>query len=189
MPIVVALRNKNLMAQHWQKIKVLIDKDFDINNEEFTLQALIALDINEFAEQITEISAQATGEFKLRQQLDALEETWKVLKFTTIIDEKTETPILGKEIEEVLDTIDESLAEVNMILGSRFVAPLRDEAEKKKKEILQSSDLIDEWTVLLRNWRYLYKIFDPKNQDILQTLPEENKKFQAIDKQFKAFMT
>ena len=48
MPIVNALRNDKLTETHWARIKGLIKKDFDINDEKFTLKALIDLDVNQF---------------------------------------------------------------------------------------------------------------------------------------------
>jgi dynein heavy chain len=48
MPIVKALRNEYLGETHWAQIKGLIKKDFDINQPDFTLDSLIALDVNQF---------------------------------------------------------------------------------------------------------------------------------------------
>lgn len=48
MPIVTALRNDMLGEDHWKQIKGLIKKDFDINHEDFTLEGLIELDVNQF---------------------------------------------------------------------------------------------------------------------------------------------
>lgn len=46
MPIVTALRNEKLEPNHWFQIKNLINKDIDVKKEDFTLQSLIALDVN-----------------------------------------------------------------------------------------------------------------------------------------------
>lgn len=56
MPIVIALRNDKLQEFHWQKIKDLIGKEFDIKDEDFTLESLIALDVNNYREEIVAIS-------------------------------------------------------------------------------------------------------------------------------------
>lgn len=48
MPIVTALRNEMLGEHHWGQIKGLIKKDFDIAHEDFTLEALIELEVNQF---------------------------------------------------------------------------------------------------------------------------------------------
>ena len=43
MPVVIALRNDNLKAEHWAEIKGLIGQDFNIEEETFTLESLIKL--------------------------------------------------------------------------------------------------------------------------------------------------
>lgn len=83
--------------------------------------------------------------------------------------------------------LDESLANINMVLGSRFVKPLRAEAEQWKKWILTISDMIEQWQMCQLNWRYLENIF-MKAADIRKSLPDETKKFEGIDKFFKTLM-
>jgi len=46
MPIVKAFRNDKLQENHWAEIKALINKDFEMDKEEFTLKSLIDLDVN-----------------------------------------------------------------------------------------------------------------------------------------------
>lgn len=74
-----------------------------------------------------------------------------------------------------------------MILGSRFVKPLRVEAEYWKRAIVYIDELVTQWLTLQNNWRYLSKIFEAK--DISNSLPEEVKSFNLVDKQYKTLMT
>lgn len=60
MPIVTALRNDKLYDTHWNDIKKVINKDIDVKKEDFTLQSLIVMDINQYQEEIVAISTQAT---------------------------------------------------------------------------------------------------------------------------------
>jgi dynein heavy chain len=46
-----------------------------------------------------------------------------------------------------------------MILGSRFVKPLREEAENWKRNIVLLSDMVDEWLMCQRQTIYLRPIF------------------------------
>jgi len=101
------------------------------------------------------------------------------------LDEKTDVQIL-KDMEEVFQSLDESLADINMILGSRFVKPLRDVAEKWKRDILYMTDMVDEWLLCQKNWRYLANIF--KAQDIKAAMPEETKLFEGVDKFYRQLM-
>jgi hypothetical protein len=42
--------------------------------------------------------------------------------------------------------MDEGLAQINMILGNRFVKVMRTESEKLKKDLSTLSDAVNEWT-------------------------------------------
>jgi dynein heavy chain len=57
MPIVVAFRNQNLNKEtHWVEIKKLVDKDFEVDTEDFTLKSLLDLEMNQFKDDIVQIS-------------------------------------------------------------------------------------------------------------------------------------
>lgn len=80
----------------------------------------------------------------MRIDVAEIEEVWKGTSFSIEIDEKTDIPLLTK-LDEIFTVLDESLASINMVLGSRFVKPLRPEAEQWKKWILTISEMIEEW--------------------------------------------
>jgi len=86
------------------------------------------LDIIQFQEDITSISTKATQEANLKEQIENIKSTWMKINFCVEWEDKCDCFIL-KELEDIYTALDESLANLNMILGSRFVAPLRVEAE------------------------------------------------------------
>ena len=59
-PIVKALRNDALTETHWAEIKSLLKQDFDLEDEDFTLQSLIDMNAMKFMEEIQQISIQAS---------------------------------------------------------------------------------------------------------------------------------
>lgn len=185
MPIVKALGNDKLQPKHLEEIKVLVQKDFNVHDEEFTLKKLIELDINHFQEQIVGISNSATQEFKLRKELEELDIRWKEINFNIGVDPAGDPQKLT-EMDEIFTNLDESLAQINMILGSRFVKPLREEAEVWKKNIVILGDMVDEWLACQRQTLYLRPIFAAK--DIQKILNDEAKAFSRIDSKFKALM-
>lgn len=144
MPIVTAFRNERLQETHWQQIKDLVQKDFDIEGEDFTLNSLLELDVNEFKDDITAISLQATKEWDLNLEIEELDEMWKKVNFNYKDDEKTNCLILA-DMDDIFTALDEGLAKINTILASRYVKPLRERAEKMLREMNYVSDMIDEW--------------------------------------------
>ena len=180
MPIVIALRNDKLTEVHWNKIRDKINKgDFDISSDDFTLQSLIDLHVNEFKEDIVAISVAAEKEYGLRMDIEKLENDWRRIAFPVEIEERVDSYIL-KDLEEVYTALDESLALINAVLGSRYVAPLREEAEKWKLHINTLSDIVDLWVQLQKNWMYLENIY-MKAADIRKSLAEETKRFEKVD--------
>jgi len=147
MPVVMSLRNEHLKPEHWREIKELIGKDFDVEEPGFTLESLLALNAQQFQEEISAISTQAAAEASLRSQMAVIEENWKKIDFKLKIYKEgvKETIFILDEIDDIYTALDESLAQVNMILGSRFVKPLRNEAEVWKKNLNLLSKVLDNW--------------------------------------------
>ena len=174
MPIVAALGNDKLQDKHRDEIKDLVKKDFDVNDENFTLKSLLDLDINSFQEEIVAISNQATQEYKLNKEIKALEEKWADIEFVVKPDPKVEE-LKVFEVDVIYEALDESLSNINMILGSRFVKPLRAEAERLKKYFQTIQDLTEELIKVQRSWFYLRTIFAAP--DIAKVLTSETQMF------------
>lgn len=103
---------------------------------------MIALDVNNYKEEIVAISVAAEKEHGLKMDLEKLENDWRRLIFPVEFEEKVDSYIL-KDLEEIYTALDESLALINSVLGSRYVKPLKDQAETWKRNIMTLSDIVD----------------------------------------------
>jgi len=81
---------------------------------------------------------QATGEFKLRLQLNDLQEVWKNVNFGTKTYKEKDGVFQLIEVDLVYAALDEGQATINMILGNRYVKVMRTEAELMKKNLQTS---------------------------------------------------
>ena len=79
-----------------------------------------------------------------------IEEIWKKVDFKSKVykEGNKDTSYILEDIDEIYTTLDESMASVNMILGSRYVKPLRTEAEVWKKNLQLLSKVLDNWIFL-----------------------------------------
>lgn len=150
MPVVTSLRNENLKVEHWKEIKELIGQDFNIDDENFTLASLIKLNAQEFQEEIQGISAKATAEAGLRAAYNQVDEIWKKVEFKSKVYKEgaKDTSYILEDVDDIYTTLDESMASINMILGSRYVKPIRVEAENMKKIFVNLSKVLDNWIFL-----------------------------------------
>ena len=93
--------------------------------------------------------------------------------------------ILG-EIDELYNFLDENLAQINMILGNRYAAVVRKQAEQTKVELQRLDTCLEEWINLMKQWMYLENIF--KAGDVKKSLSQESNMFEGVDKFFRNLM-
>lgn len=184
MPIVEACRNKNLTADHWVSINELIPNgQINTEDENFTLQSLIDLDVNQFQDEIVAISRRATGEAKLQKDLANLEAEWKNFELVTIPYKDKEGVFVLAGIEELYAFLDENLANINMIRGNQYKAVVETAAESLRKQLITMNTVTEDLLTLQRSWMYLENIFI--SGEIKRVLQEESKAFDKIDAFFK----
>ena len=63
------------------------------------------------------------------------------------------------EVDELYAIIDECLANINNILGSRYLKILRRKVEKLQTDIMFALETIQDWITCQKNWTYLENIF------------------------------
>ena len=180
MPIVTALRSQYLSAEHWEEIKQLVQVDFDIESEEFTMQSLVDFNFAKYQEEIIGIQTQAAQEHFLDQQITALENNWKGINLVVKVYKETRESYILVELDDIFQVLDESLATMNNILASRYLKKLRPKAEGIKNTLLQISDILDKWVECQKKWMYLENIFTA--QDIKKQLEKEAAMFDQCDK-------
>ncbi len=184
-PVVLALRNENLQKHHWTAIKEMLGNEFDVSKPTFTLKSLLDLGAVDHQEEIQLISVQASQEALLRVQLTQLDELWKRVAFTVKPYKGKEVYVLD-DVETLLNTLDESLANTNTILGSRYIKPLLSQAENWRTTLLNLQVIMDEWVTCQHQWIYLENIFS--GQDIKKQLANEAARFETVDKFFRNLM-
>ena len=169
-----------------------------MEKKEFTLGTLIQLNIVNYQEQIQNISTTASQERMLTDQLTLIENQWNIKKFNVQPKEigTTKDTYAITEFEDLFVDLDEALASMNNIIGSRYVKRLqkryfhiifnilRADEMKSKLDILQ--DTTEEWKLCQQNWIYLANIFLSK--DIRDNVKSVFQSFEKIDKNWRITM-
>jgi dynein heavy chain len=84
------------------------------------------------------------------------------------------------EIDELYAMIDECMANLNNILGSRYLKNARSRVEQLNTEILFASETLNDWLTCQKNWIYLENIFS--SPDIKKRLPTDSNNFEKVNK-------
>jgi dynein heavy chain len=190
LPVIQDLRNPKLKKRHWEEIEKTLGHTFDNEvkpPEMHLLSELLDLHVQEHMEAIQQISTAATAEGAL-VDLYSLKVTqvWKDMDFiVNPYKDYRDAFILGS-VEDIQTALDESLVQLNTILGSRYCKPIREQVMKSQNKLLLLSDTLEEWLQCQKKWMYLETIFGAP--DIQRQLPKESALFAKVDKSWKEIM-
>lgn len=83
MPVVTYLRDEALQDRHWDEIYEILGMVLDLNNDEFTLQSLIDLNVKKEKDKLGEIALKANKERELAATFEKIHAEWKKISFET----------------------------------------------------------------------------------------------------------
>ena len=184
MPTITDLCNPNLKPRHWTQLSALVDRE--MNPDALTVGDLDKMDIFGLAEQVQEISGQASSEANLSNMLQMVDDIWKKTEFFVLNHRDSKDVFILGGTEDIQIALDDSLVQISTILGSRHVGPIKPKVEDMHKHLILFSETLDAWLDCQHQWLYLESIFTAP--DIQRQLPEEAKDFAVVDKSWKEIM-
>jgi len=181
-PIVIALRTDGMKDRHWNMLSEKVGfKVFP--GEGFTFQQCIDMKLYEHTDNVVDIGERAGKEYNIEMSLLKMKQEWEAINFTLKDFKNTGTKtVVG--FDDAMQVLDEHIVLTQTMNFSPFKGPFLAEIEEWNDKMLYVSDCIDEWMKCQGQWMYLQPIFD--SPDIMKQLPSENKKFKAVDKNWRA---
>jgi dynein heavy chain len=183
-PLLEQLKNDAMKERHWHKLMEMTGTKFDMNPKRFTLGNLLTMDLSRFVDQIGEIVTEAMQELKIETELKKVEDIWKDMSFSIA---KAGSSYLLRAADDIQLELEDSQLNLQTMGGSRFAREYLDVIRGWDKKLNHVSEVMEVWFKVQSRWRYLESIFIGA-EDIRQQLPEEAKKFDAVDKAFKDIM-
>nr|XP_054773560.1 dynein axonemal heavy chain 10-like [Lytechinus pictus] len=188
-PLFVDLKNEALRDRHWKELMTKTGQSFDMNPDTFTLDNLFAMELHNFKEVIADIVTSASKELSIEKGIKEVTEVWEGMKFNVIKYMKgtQERGHIVGAVDEVMQILDDNSMNLQSMSASRFIGPFLNQVQTWEKSLSLIGEVLEVWLVVQRKWMYLESIFI--GGDIRSQLPEEAKKFDAIDKTFKKVKT
>eukprot|EP01105_Mastigella_eilhardi_P016134 TRINITY_DN3695_c0_g1_i1.p1 TRINITY_DN3695_c0_g1~~TRINITY_DN3695_c0_g1_i1.p1 ORF type:complete len:4489 (-),score=1285.68 TRINITY_DN3695_c0_g1_i1:87-13553(-) len=189
-PLIRDLKSEALRPRHWQKLLEITGQTFQQqNNQGFTLEAVFAMELSKYADQIAEITSGANHELTFENSLQDIANTWKSIRFEVVKYTRgtEDRGYILKGIDDVQALYEDNQMTLQAMAVSRYAAFFMDNVQKWEKRIALIEEVCQEWMLVQKKWLYLENIFIG-NEDIRVRLPEEAKRFARIDKTFKKLM-
>jgi dynein heavy chain, axonemal len=190
LPLVVNLKNDSMKARHWQKLMDVTGVTFDVSLKTLTLSNIFSMELHKFTTAIEEIINEAVQEAKIENEMAKIEAAWRNNALVVVKYKKDgqDRGFILRAADDLKLELEDNMLNLQTISGSRFVAAFVDRVRKWEKTLNLVSECLEMWFTVQRKWVYLEGIFVGA-EDIRQQLPEEAKRFDAIDKLFKTIMT
>lgn len=176
-------------------------------DDKTTLEELLKLELHKFEDEVKNIVDKAVKEMAMEKVLRELQTTWSQMEFEKEPHDRTRLFVLRIN-EETIDTLEEhqvindpagssiSLSlclltslkclkvQLQNMLGSKFIGHFLKEVSDWQQKLSNADAVISVWFEVQRAWMHLESIFIG-SEDIRSQLPEDSKRFEKIDREFK----
>ncbi|XP_071797739.1 dynein beta chain, ciliary isoform X1 [Asterias amurensis] len=179
------LQNPAIRDRHWQQLMQATKVKF-IMDEETTLADLLALNLHNFEDEVRNIVDKAVKEMSMEKVLKELDTTWSTMEFEYDKHPRTGIPLL-RSSEELIETLEDNQVQLQNLMTSKYIAHFLEEVSGWQKKLSIADSVISIWFEVQRTWSHLESIFIG-SEDIRNQLPEDSKRFDGIDTDFKDLM-
>ncbi|XP_055588743.1 dynein axonemal heavy chain 7 isoform X2 [Uranotaenia lowii] len=184
MPIVQTLGNPGMKERHWEQVSEIIGFPIKIAPD-LTLEKVIDYGLDDYISRFETISESATKENNLEKAMIRMVSEWSDMAFIALPYRDTGTYILSA-IDDIQVLLDDHIIKTQTMKSSLYIKPFEADILAWEKKLMLLQDILDDWLKVQATWMYLEPIFS--SPDIQSQMPEEGRRFSAVDKIWKDLM-
>nr|XP_006635186.1 PREDICTED: dynein heavy chain 9, axonemal isoform X1 [Lepisosteus oculatus] len=179
---VAELQNPAIRERHWHQLMQATGVKFTMD-EDTTLADLLQLNLHNFEDEVRGIVDKAVKEMGMEKVLKELNSTWTNMEFQYDLHTRTKIPLLRSD-EELIETLEDNQVQLQNLMTSKYIAFFLEDVSSWQKKLSTADSVISIWFEVQRTWSHLESIFIG-SEDIRSQLPEDSKRFEGIDTDFK----
>jgi dynein heavy chain len=186
LPLVNALHSPAMRDRHWKGLSTIcnLSSVIDPDDKGFCLDDMLSLNLHTHVDDVEEIVETATKELKIEKKLSIITSTWADLLMDYKPHKESEISLIAPS-EDVVENLEAHQLELQTMIGmGKFVDYFRDKVMYWQTALGQVEEVISEWMKVCKSWAALESIF-LASADIRAQLPDDTKRFEGIDSEFK----
>jgi dynein heavy chain len=179
------LRSNAIRERHWKQLMKTTGVTF-VLTKDMKFQDLLSLQLHKFEDDVKVIVDRATKELAMEKVLNDLDKTWGALEFTYETFPDDRTPLL-RSSEELIETLEDNQVMLQTMMTSKYVSHFEEQITKWQIALSAVDSVVTLWLEVQQTWSHLVNIFIG-SEDIRVQLPEDSKRFDGIDADYKVLM-
>ena len=184
LPLLKELCKSSIKPRHWDEVKSITGKAFEVDADDFKLASLLAANLHEHSDDIMEITDGADKQLAIESKLHSIRDQWEEERFN-FGEGSRNVPVL-KSVPVRIEELEEAQMQCQTMLTMKHVTPFKDDVQGLLTELSDTSDTLELWFKVQLMWCSLESVFT--GGDIAKQMPLEAKKFNKIDKEFGKIM-
>ncbi|CAN0055637.1 unnamed protein product [Heterosigma akashiwo] len=188
LPLMNDLHSESMRPRHWARLaKICGVKAVEPADPKFTFADMAALQLHEHVDDVADVVETAQKEQKIETKLGVIERAWADLVLDYVPHKDTEMFVV-KPSEDVVENLEAHQMELQTMIGQgKFVDYFRDKVMHWQSVLGNVEEVLKFWLNVSRSWASLESIF-LASADIRSQLPDDTKRFEGIDSEFKEMM-
>nr|XP_034179953.1 dynein heavy chain 2, axonemal [Osmia lignaria] len=179
LPLITDLKNPAMRPRHWKRVKDIVDRDFDETSNDFTLEVIAEMQLQNFAEQISEISYSATMELSIEIGLQHISEIWSKMPIE-MVPYKEKGIFRLRTMDEIVQVLEEHQMQLSAMKTTRFVEPFASDVDYWERTLSTINEVLEMTMIIQRGYMYMDNIFT--TEDIRKQLPKETDEYDKLTK-------
>ncbi|KAJ1537343.1 Dynein heavy chain 2, axonemal, partial [Nowakowskiella sp. JEL0078] len=186
-PIILDLKNPAMRERHWNQLMDEIGKSFDPKSEDFTLDKVMDIGLDQYVESISILSAAATKELSIEQGLMDISVSWETLELDISAYKEDKGYFKIKTTDQIFELLEENQISLSSMKASKFFVAFEKEIDHWERTLSRIVEVIEMLLQVQRQWMYLENIF-VGTEDIRKQLPKESAIFDGVNISWKLIM-
>ncbi|CAF3056070.1 unnamed protein product [Rotaria socialis] len=179
---ITELRNSAIRERHWDELMSCTGVQFSMSAQT-TLEELLNLNLYNYEEEVRNIVDKAVKEMSMEKTIKDIENTWTTMEFRADPHPRTGIRLLTAS-DELIETLEDHQVQLQNMLQSKYIAFFQNQVSTWQRKLSQADQVIQILREVQKTWAHLESIFIG-TEDIRKQLPEDSKRFDEIDRDFK----
>ena len=184
LPLISDLHSPYMKPRHWKQLMEITQQRIEFQNPNFCMDDLIALRLYKYPEEVSELVALAQKEDKIGARLLKIENNWSEIDFEFVEFKEAN---LFAPMDELVDDLELDSLDLMGMSTQRYVEFFRKTVDTWTKNLRTVEQVIVIWVKVQKKWQQLESIF-LTSEDIRAQLPEDTKRFEQVDSDFRELM-